>query len=169
MNEQFATVVVVEHADHHELARLHRLRGHVGQGLEPGQCLMVMSEKPSEDAKKRLTQLSAERDGFKIAEMDLKERGWDALLGDGAESPPEFRWADPVLDHRQLLSARDEAFRLVKQDPGMRRNREMVEAVAVRWGPWLGEDFSTEKAEQPQGDGRGKGSNKGRRRRRRRR
>ena len=30
-----ATVVVVEHADHHELARLHRLRGHVGQGLEP--------------------------------------------------------------------------------------------------------------------------------------
>ena len=164
-----ATVVVVEHADHHELARLHRLRGHVGQGLEPGQCLMVMSEKPSEDAKKRLTQLSAERDGFKIAEMDLKERGWDALLGDGAESPPEFRWADPVLDHRQLLSARDEAFRLVKQDPGMRRNREMVEAVAVRWGPWLGEDFSTEKAEQPQGDGRGKGSNKGRRRRRRRR
>ena len=45
---------------------------------------------------------------------------------------------DPVLDHRQLLSARDEAFRLVKQDPGMRRNREMVEAVAMRWGPWLG-------------------------------
>ena len=100
--------------------------------------------------------------------MDLKERGWDALLGDGAESPPEFRWADPVLDHRQLLSARDEAFRLVKQDPGMRRNREMVEAVAVRWGPWLGEDFSTEKAEQPQGDGRGK-EQQGRRRRRRRR
>ena len=61
-----ATVVVVEHADHHEAARLHRLRGHVGQGLEPGQCLMVMSEKPSEDAKKRLTQLSAERDDSRL-------------------------------------------------------------------------------------------------------
>ena len=110
---------------------------------------MVMSEKPSQDAKQRLTQLSAERDGFKIAEMDLKERGWDALLGDGAESPPEFQ--------------------LVKQDPGMRRNREMAEAVAVRWGPWLGEDFSTAKADSQQGEGRGKGNSKGRRRRRRRR
>ena len=130
---------------------------------------MVMSEKPSDDAKQRLTQLSAERDGFKIAEMDLKERGWDALLGEGAESPPEFRWADPVLDHRQLLSARDEAFRLVKQDPGMRRHRDMVEAVAVRWGPWLGEDFSTETRDSVEGGGRGKGNSKGRRRRRRRR
>ena len=35
----------------------------------------------------------------------------------------------------------------------MQRNREMAEAVAVRWGPWLGEDFSTAKADSQQGEG----------------
>lgn len=162
-----AVVVVVEHADHHELARLHRLRGHVGQGAEPGRCLLVMSESPSEDAKLRLSQLVAENDGYKIAEMDLKERGWQALLGQGAEEAPVFRWADPVLDHQQLLSARDEAFRIVKADPGMRRYRTMVAAVGSRWGEWLGVDFSTLPGDR-QGDGsQGGGKRKGRRRRRR--
>ncbi len=165
-----ATVVVAEHADHHELARLHRLRGHVGHGLEPGQCLMVMAEEPGDDAMDRLKQLCDEHDGFKIAEMDLKERGWDALLGEGAEMPPVFRWADPVLDHEQLLSARDEAFRLVKMDPGMRRSREIVAAVVSRWGDWLQYDFPVGKAEGQSGGSRdgNKSKGKGRRRRRRR-
>ena len=165
-----ATVVVVEHADHHELARLHRLRGHVGQGMEVGQCLMVMSENPNSDAQQRLTRLGGERDGFKIAEMDLKERGWDALLGEGAEEAPVFHWVDPVLDHQKLLMARDEAFRLVKQDPGMRRHREMVDAVVSRWGEWLGDDFVAARADTQGSTGRGKDrQQKGRRRRRRRR
>jgi ATP-dependent DNA helicase RecG len=164
-----ATVVVVEHADHHDLARLHRLRGHVGQGLEPGQCLMVMAEEPSDDAQERLNRLSDEQDGFKIAEMDLKERGWDALLGEGAEAPPVFHWADPVLDHQQLLRARDEAFHMVKLDPGMRRSREMVDAVVERWGDWLGHDFSAAQADSQSGTDRAKDQRKGRRRRRRRR
>ena len=164
-----AVVVVVEHADHHELARLHRLRGHVGQGDEPGQCILVMSENPSEDAKTRLGQLVAERDGYKIAEMDLKERGWSALLGDAAEEAPNFFWADPVLDHQQLLSARDEAFRIVKADPGMRRHRSMVDAVGKRWGQWLGTDFEAVQADSRRNAGEGNNKRKGRRRRRRRR
>ncbi|MEC8191557.1 MAG: hypothetical protein VX127_02410 [Myxococcota bacterium] len=164
-----AVAVVVEHADHHELARLHRLRGHVGQGAEPGQCILLMSENPSDDAKARLNQVVAERDGYKIAEMDLKERGWSALLGDAAEEAPRFHWADPVLDHQQLLRARDEAFRIVKSDPGMRRHRSMVDAVGKRWGAWLGTDFEAIQSDsrRPAADATNK--RKGRRRRRRRR
>lgn len=164
-----AVLVVVEHADHHELARLHRLRGHVGQGAEPGQCIMVMSENPSDDAQARLGQLVAERDGYKIAEMDLKERGWSALLGEAAEEAPQFHWADPVLDHQQLLSARDEAFRIVKSDPGMRRHRAMVDAVGARWGEWLGTDFESLQSDSRRSSSDGNNKRKGRRRRRRRR
>jgi ATP-dependent DNA helicase RecG len=164
-----ASVVVVEHADHHDLSRLHRLRGHVGRGVEPGLCLLVMSENPSAEAQDRLEKLCGERDGFRIAEMDLKERGWDALLGAGAQEAPVFRWADPVLDHNQLLNARDEAFKMVKNDPGMRRSREMTKAVNERWGDWLGEEFTTLKAGESQsGDARGNKGRRGRRRRRRR-
>jgi len=164
-----ASAVVVEHADHHDLSRLHRLRGHVGRGSEPGQCFLVMAENPSAEAQERLEKLCGERDGFRIAEMDLKERGWDALLGAGAQDAPVFRWADPVLDHNQLLNARDEAFKMVKNDPGMRRSREMTKAVNERWGAWLGEEFTALKAGDSQsGDSRGNKARRGRRRRRRR-
>jgi ATP-dependent DNA helicase RecG len=164
-----AVIVVVEHADHHELARLHRLRGHVGQGAESGQCLLVMSENPSKDAQSRLAQLVAEKDGYKIAEMDLKDRGWAALLGDAAEDAPVFHWADPVLDHQQLLSARDEAFRIVKADPGMRRHRNMVVAVGSRWGEWLGTDFAAIQSDSRKQSADATNKRSGRRRRRRRR
>jgi ATP-dependent DNA helicase RecG len=164
-----ASVVVVEHADHHDLSRLHRLRGHVGQGAEPGQCLLVMAENPSTEAQGRLEQLCAERDGSRIAEMDLKERGWDALLGAGARDAPVFCWVDPVLDQGQLLNAREEAFKMVKNDPGMRRSREMTKAVIERWGDWLGEEFTALKTGDSQNDdSRGNKNRKGRRRRRRR-
>jgi len=163
-----STAVLVEHADHHALSRLHRLRGHVGQGFDPGQCLMVMSENPSAEAQDRLEKLCAERDGFRIAEMDLKERGWDAMLGSGAEEAPTFRWVDPVADHGQLLDARDEAFRMVKNDPGMRRSHETVRAVVGRWGEWLGEDFTSSIGDDgPRDEARGNKRRRGRRRRRR--
>jgi ATP-dependent DNA helicase RecG len=163
-----ATMVVVEHADHHDLSRLHRLRGYVGQGFDPGQCLLVMSEKPSNEAQVRLEKLCAERDGFRIAEMDLKERGWDAMLGSGVQEAPAFRWVDHVVDHTRLLNARDEAFRMVKNDPGMRRSNEIVRAVVARWGDWLGEEFTSSiDSDGPNDDSRGNKRRRGRRRRRR--
>jgi ATP-dependent DNA helicase RecG len=128
-----------------------------------------MAENPSTEAQGRLEQLCAERDGSRIAEMDLKERGWDALLGAGARDAPVFCWVDPVLDQGQLLNAREEAFKMVKNDPGMRRSREMTKAVIERWGDWLGEEFTALKTGDSQNDdSRGNKNRKGRRRRRRR-
>ena len=163
------TMMVVEHADHHDVARLHRLRGHVGFGAEPGLCLFVMSDSPSAEAEDRLRAVCVERDGFRIAEMDLKERGWEGLLGERAVEAPNFLWADPVMDHEYLLNAREEAFRIVQQDPGMRRFQDLALVVKQRWGDWLGEDMPTPKMDNRRNDDSDNGKGRGRRRRRRRR
>jgi len=167
-----ATAMVVEHADKHELIRLHRLRGHVSQGNRAGRMIAVLSDSPSEDGKARLERLAEERDGFRIAELDLQERGLQAVLGERAQEAPTMCWADPVKDRELLLRAREESFRLVRQDPGMRRWSEFGNALRDRWGSWLGEGLP-EAAARSEGDrGRRRGSDGdggGRRRRRRRR
>ena len=68
-----ATVMLVEEADRFGLAQLHQLRGRVGRGAHGGACLLCTSTvlPPESEAARRLAQLVATRDGFRIAEADL--------------------------------------------------------------------------------------------------
>jgi ATP-dependent DNA helicase RecG len=162
-----ATAMVIEHADNNSLIRLHRLRGHVAHGSRAGCTVAILSDEPSEEGKLRVERLCQETDGYRIAEMDLQERGLAEVLGERATEAPAMRWADPVKDRELLLRAREESFRLVRQDPGMRRWTEFGQAVRMRWGEWLG-DGLPEPTARAEGE-RSPGSGGGRRRRRRRR
>ncbi len=162
-----ATAMVVEHADRHELIRLHRLRGHVGHGQRSGHCLIILSDEPGEEGRAHVDRLMAEDDGFRIAEIDLQDRGASAVLGSRASEIPQFSWTDPVKDLSLMLQAREESFSMVRQDPGMRRSVDFGNAIRQRWGGWLGAGLP-EPAES-QGSGSGSGSGGGGRRRRRRR
>mgnify|MGYP001452133512 CR=1 FL=1 len=82
---------------------------------------------------------------------------------------PNFLWADPVMDHEYLLNAREEAFRIVQQDPAMRRFQDLALVVKQRWGDWLGDDMPTPKTDNRRNDDSDNGKGRGRRRRRRRR
>jgi ATP-dependent DNA helicase RecG len=158
-----AIAMVIEHADSHELIRLHRLRGHVGHGRKGGVCLLITSENPTDAGLARVQQVMSESDGFRIAEIDLRERGASVILGERARELPVFCWTDPVQDRALLLSAREESFGIVREDPSMRRWADFGRAIHYRWGRWLGPglpDPSTAKSG---------GSGGGRRRRRRRR
>ena len=72
-----ATVLVVEGADRFGLAQLHQLRGRVGRGA--GDSLCVLLGKPT--AASRLELLEQTRDGFRLAEEDLRQRGMGDLAG----------------------------------------------------------------------------------------
>ncbi len=172
-----ASVMVVEYADLHNLVRLHRLRGHVDAGNLPGHCDFVLSDDPSAEGLRVVEQVVSERDGFRLAEVDLEIRGNVALLGDRADEVPDLHWAEPARDRQLLLRARAEAFRLLGEDPGLRRSKTLQRAVLQRWGDWLDRHIAPDESRRATpADGRkadptavAAADSAGRRRRRRRR
>ena len=144
-----AGVMVVEYADLHDLVRLHRLRGHVGQGWRPGACHFILSDDPTKEDADRVRIVVKEQDGFRLAEHDLELRGREALLGDRADEMPQTRWARPTKDRPLLLRARTAAFRQLRQDPGLRRTRALARAVGHRWGDWLDLVFPIAQGAEP--------------------
>ena len=105
-----ASVMVIEHAERFGLSQLHQLRGRVGRGRDPSQCLLIAKYHVSEDAGKRLRVMGQTTDGFKISEEDLAIRGPGDLLGTQQSGLPDFRVANFLRDFGLLHEARQEAF-----------------------------------------------------------
>ena len=134
-----ATVMMVEHAERFGLAQLHQLRGRVGRGADRSTCLLVRSERCSEDGMKRLQVMAETTDGFRIAEADLAIRGPGEFLGTRQAGLPDFRVADLLRDGRVLEEAREDAFALV-EEPGFLTDpayAEVRRTLVERWGSRL--------------------------------
>jgi len=112
-----ATVMVVEHAERFGLAQLHQLRGRIGRGSSRSTCLLLYQQPLGETARARLEILRETEDGFRIAEEDLRLRGAGELLGTRQSGFPEFRIADLATQVDLLQIARDDAMRVIEQDP----------------------------------------------------
>ncbi|MCG8608119.1 DNA helicase RecG, partial [bacterium] len=111
-----ATIMVIENAERFGLPQLHQLRGRVGRGTKKSHCFLIAQYPISNDARTRLTTLAETNDGFKIAEVDLQLRGPGEFFGTKQHGLPALRIADIVKDTELLLKARDEAFRLARND-----------------------------------------------------
>ena len=122
-----ATVMLIEGADRFGLSQLHQLRGRVGRGPHKSYCLLL-AEAPSEEARQRLDAVVRSSNGFEIAEADLRLRGAGDIFGTRQSGLPTLRMAR--LDDRDLLAAaREEARRLVQEDPGLGHHGLLAEAV----------------------------------------
>jgi ATP-dependent DNA helicase RecG len=111
-----ASLLAVDGAERFGLAQLHQLRGRVGRGARPSTCFLLAEPRAAE----RLGLLARTRDGFAIAEEDLRRRGMGDLAGlrqagfcleglDGPLADPELLAlaralveADPALAARYL-------------------------------------------------------------------
>ena len=76
-----ATTMVILDADRFGLAQLHQLRGRVGRGGKAGLCLLV-SHAHEGIALERLRAMEQHKDGFKLSELDLEQRGEGDVVGD---------------------------------------------------------------------------------------
>ena len=154
-----AAGMMVENADHFDLIRLYRLRGHLVNRNEDSKCFFVLSKEPSESGKKLVEFVARDADPFTLAERDREIRGDEALLGERKGDLPQFRWADLSRDRKLLHKARRVVFSVLSEDPTLQRRayRGLVE------GPTRA---ATERAESRPETSSG---NKGRRRRRSRR
>ncbi|MFN0009942.1 MAG: ATP-dependent DNA helicase RecG [Planctomycetota bacterium] len=72
-----ATVMVIENAERLGLAQLHQLRGRIGRGPADSWCLLFGKTSAGD----RFQFLEKTRDGFEIAEEDLRRRGMGDLAG----------------------------------------------------------------------------------------
>ena len=112
-----ATIMVIENAERFGLAQLHQLRGRIGRGSEASTCLLLYREPLNEMSKARLKVIRETTDGFMIAEEDLKLRGEGDVLGVRQSGLPGYRIARTDVHGQLITQARDEALRIMKDNP----------------------------------------------------
>jgi ATP-dependent DNA helicase RecG len=130
-----ATVMLVEGAERYGVSQLHQLRGRVGRGEHESFCILF-ADSAGELARRRLEALAAERDGFKLAEVDLALRGEGELLGTRQHGLPRFAVAALPDDMPALLSARQEVLELVRRHGSLDAPElgPLMEAARRRFG-----------------------------------
>ena len=127
-----ATVMLVEDADHFGLAQLHQLRGRVGRGGGASHCWLVTRGGKTATGAERLAVMAETTDGFRIAEEDLRIRGPGELLGARQAGLPKLRFGDLSLHFELLSHARDEAERLLANDPDLAAHPVTRDVLEVR-------------------------------------
>ena len=113
-----ATVMLIEHAERFGLAQLHQLRGRVGRGAAASHCILLSN---APDAAARLKAFTETTDGFKIAELDLQERGMGELAGARQSGGVPLRYANFATDLPLLEAARRAAGEIIARDPALAR------------------------------------------------
>ncbi len=86
-----ANIMIIEHAERFGLAQLHQLRGRVGRSSAQAHCLLLY-EKLTEVAKRRLQAMKDSNDGFYLSEVDLDIRGSGDILGLKQSGLASFRF-----------------------------------------------------------------------------
>ena len=114
VNVPNATVMLIEGGERFGLAQLHQLRGRVIRSNDQAYCF-VCAESTSEKTMERLRALKTAKNGFELAEYDLKFRGAGALSG-------EKQWGisdigmDAIQNIKLVEAARTEAARIIEED-----------------------------------------------------
>ncbi len=114
-----ATVMLIEHPERFGLAQLHQLRGRVGRGAGVGDSYCILMADDYVPA--RLKEFAATEDGFRIAELDLRERGMGDLIGARQSGGMEVRHARLPDDADLLGKARELAAQIIDRDPTLQR------------------------------------------------
>ncbi|MQB00447.1 MAG: ATP-dependent DNA helicase RecG [Actinobacteria bacterium] len=135
-----ATVMLVEDADRFGLAQLHQLRGRIGRGEHQSYCVLATDldlDRGDTDpaiglVRERLGSVASTRDGFKLAMVDLKQRGEGQLFGARQSGMPQLKIAR-VLEHQETVKqARDMAVRILDEDPELRAYEHQALAREMR-------------------------------------
>ncbi len=126
-----ANTMVIWDAERFGLAQLHQLRGRIGRGEHKSYCILVTGKKESEPLEK-LEVMARTRDGFEIAEADLKLRGPGELLGTAQSGLGSMRFMEFFADIELLREVRLRAEELLRLDPMLTRYpglRELIEKI----------------------------------------
>jgi ATP-dependent DNA helicase RecG len=130
-----ATVMLIEGGERYGVSQLHQLRGRVGRGEHDSFCILFADE-AGELARRRLEAVAGERDGFKLAEVDLALRGEGEILGTRQHGLPRFSVATLPEDTPLLLAARGEILELLRRHGSLEAPQlgPLMDAARHRFG-----------------------------------
>jgi ATP-dependent DNA helicase RecG len=132
VNVPNASVMAILDADRFGVSQLHQLRGRVGRGSVPGLCLLVTEADAESPAAERLKAVASTTDGFKLSEIDLRQRREGDILGAAQSGRRSSLRLVSVLDDRKLIfEARQAATDLVERDPDLAEHPALARAVSA--------------------------------------
>ncbi|MEA2387863.1 MAG: ATP-dependent helicase RecG [Thermoleophilaceae bacterium] len=126
-----AAVMLIEAAERYGISQLHQLRGRIGRGEHAGLCVLL-----GDPSQPRLAALAEERDGFRLAEIDLALRKGGEVLGTRQHGYQEFRVARLPEDADLLERAQSVALHTLATDPELEAPEHVLlrDEVAARFG-----------------------------------
>lgn len=136
-----ANLIVVEDADRFGLSQLHQLRGRVGRGSRQSYCIFFGADK-GEKARERLKVLCGTKDGFKVAQADLAQRGPGDFFGQRQHGLPKLHIADLSADLALMQEARVEAEDILQKDPALEKYPVLREHVQKMFAKSEGEVYN---------------------------
>ncbi|MFO7446754.1 MAG: ATP-dependent DNA helicase RecG [Ignavibacteriaceae bacterium] len=141
-----ANIILINDAHRFGLSQLHQLRGRVGRSTTQAYCILVTKDEYAAaqarykldleylsstqlekyKASVRLQSMVKYTDGFKIAEIDFKLRGPGDIFGTRQSGFPELQHVDITTDTDLLLTAKEEAFNIIDNDPHLKQQDNLV-------------------------------------------
>lgn len=114
VNVPNATVIIIENAERFGLAQLHQLRGRVLRSSHKPHCF-VFTESKSEKTIQRLKYFMKAKNGFELAEADLKQRGSGDLSGQKQWGVSDLAM-EALKNIKMVEAAREEAKNIIEED-----------------------------------------------------
>ena len=122
-----ATVMMIEDAERFGLAQLHQFRGRVGRAEHQSFCFLFSSGR-GEKAIARLKALESTSDGFKLAEIDLEQRGPGAVFGTEQSGLLDLKMAN-FSDRILIEEATAAAKSIAESDPELQSHALLKEKI----------------------------------------
>ncbi|TSC61074.1 MAG: ATP-dependent DNA helicase RecG [Parcubacteria group bacterium Gr01-1014_107] len=124
INVPNATTIVIEGAERFGLAQLHQLRGRVLRSTYQPYCF-IFTDSKSKTALERLKALRLAKNGFELAEFDLKQRGAGELYGKKQWGITDLGM-EAIKNIKMVEAARKEAREIAETDAELNKKEHLL-------------------------------------------
>lgn len=122
-----ASVMMIEGADRFGLAQLYQFRGRVGRAEYQSYCLLF-TDSSAESTQNRLKALIDAKNGFELAEYDLKFRGPGEFLGESQSGMPDYAMR-ALQDPGLVKASREAAAKILNADRNLEKHPRLQEKL----------------------------------------
>ena len=124
-----ASLMIIEGADRFGLAQLYQFRGRIGRGEHQSYCFL-MTDIQGEKAQARLRAILSAKNGFELAEEDLKLRGPGEFMG-VAQSGFSDATLEALRNPELVKTSREAAIEVLRSDPKLSRTPALKARLAA--------------------------------------